>query len=519
MAGVAFVAGFLSLAQAQAQEEERAVYDPGAGPTQRIAMSKGQSRIIDLPRDAAEIFVANPQVANAVVRSARKLYIIGMDGGQTSLYALDQNGRQIAAYDLSINAPPAFRIDIIGLQKLLSTVLPGTDVRARLANDTIILTGTVESAEEAQKALEIARAFRTRTAAPGMLGDNTAQSQTNNVSSPIINPYIPANQNRPQDAGGIVNLITIRGRSQVMLKVTVAEISRDIVKQLGLTTSSLTASWGTFTQFNPFPINGVIASASVPTGTNALATAAQNGTATAITAHNPSNTLSATLQAYERYGVTRVLAEPTVSAMSGESASLTVGGEIPIPGPTTCGNQTSGCTGGGASFYPYGVTLGFTPTVLSEGRIELHLSTEVTEIDTSNSATVYGTVVPGFLTRKNETTVEIPSGGSIASAGLVQNISRAAVNGLPGLLDVPVLGALFRSNDYQRNETELLVVVTPYIAKPVKSNELAKPTDGFTDATDPQTWLLGRVNQLYALPGNPEALRDYKGPVGFILQD
>ena len=518
VAGVVFLApGFSSFSHAQDQGEERGSYDPGVAPARRIAMSKGQSRIIDLPQDAAEIFIANPNVANAVVRSPRKIYIIGMDGGQTSFYALDQKGRQIAAYELSINAPPAFRIDIVGLQKMLSSVLPGTDIRARLANDTIILTGTAETAEEAQKALEIARAFRTRTSMPGIQGETTAQSQTTNVSNPIINTNIPANQNRPQDTGGIVNLITIRGRSQVMLKVAVAEISRDIVKQLGLTTSSLTASWGTFTQFNPFPINGVIAPAAVTTGANALATAAQNGTATAITANNPSNTLSATLQAFERYGVTRILAEPTVSAVSGESASLTVGGEIPIPGPTTC--QAQGCAGGGANFYPYGVTLGFTPTVLSEGRIELHLSTEVTEIDTQNSATVYGTLVPGFLTRKNETTVEIPSGGSIASAGLLQNITRTAVNGLPGLLDIPVLGALFRSNDYQRNETELLIVVTPYIAKPVKSNEIAKPTDGFTDATDPQTWLLGRMNQLYASPGNPEALKDYKGPVGFILQD
>lgn len=192
----------------------------------------------------------------------------------------------------------------------------------------------------------------------------------------------------------VVNTLTIRGRDQVMLKVTVAEISRDIAKQLGITTSSLTANWGTFTQYNPFAFNGPIAIAA-------------DGATTALTAQNPSNTLSATLQVFERYGVSHILAEPTVSAVSGESAKLTVGGEIPIPNAPTCaaatGSGAVSCTGG-AVFKDYGVTLRFSPVVLSEGHILLHLATEVTEIDTQ-AATVFGTLVPGFLTRKNETTV------------------------------------------------------------------------------------------------------------------
>jgi pilus assembly protein CpaC len=490
----AFVASLTVLAsfrESHAQERMEAWPSGGVTP-QRISMGVGKSRIIDLPRDAAEIFVANPRIANAVVRSPRKLYIIGMDAGQTSVYALDQQGRQIAAFELSIGR------DIGELQQILHAAMPTAAITARTVNDTIILTGSVDSAEEAQRAGDIAQGFVQRSMvisaqAPGAPGESGATGAKFN--------------------GMVVNTLTIRGRDQVMLKVTVAEIDRNIAKQLGITTSSLTASWGTFTQFNPFPINGVIAPAGV-NGANALASAAQNGTATALTATNPSNTLSATLQAFERYGVSRVLAEPMVTAVSGENAKLTVGGEIPIPGPSTCTN--SGCTGGGAIFQPYGVTLRFTPVVLAEGRIMLHLATEVTEIDTQTEATVYGTVVPGLLTRKNETSVEIPSGGSIASAGLLQTISRQAINGLPGLLDLPVLGALFRSSDYLRQETELMIIVTPYIVKPAGPNEIAKPTDGFTDSTDPQAWLLGRVNQLYASPSNPQAIKDYKGPVGFI---
>lgn len=484
----------------------------GAAPW-RIALAKGQSVIVDLPQDAAEVFVADPKIANALVRPPHKLYLIGVDGGQTSVFVLDHDGRKIAAYELGINIPPPVLVDIAGLRKTLRAVMPGPAVSARLANGTtIILTGSVDSAEEAQQALDIAKAFRAPSIqnsqggsyAPGVNGTN---SQTTNVNTPVIN-YVPANQSQAQDTAGIINLVTIRGRDQVMLKVTVAEVGRDVAKQLGITTSSLTASWGTFAQFNPFAIHGTIAQnvAGLPP--------APPLQTTMLTGHNADNTLSATLQAFERYGVTRILAEPTVSAVSGESAMLTVGGEIPIPGPSTC--QGGGCTGGGAIFQPYGVTLKFTPTVLAEGRIELHLATEVTEIDSQTGQTVFGTFVPGLLTRKNQTVVEIPSGGSIASAGLLQTLSRQAINGLPGLLDLPVLGALFRSRDYQRQETELMIIVTPFIVRPVRANEIAKPTDGFADASDPQTWFLGRINKLYASPGNREAIQDYKGPVGFV---
>ena len=459
-----------------AQEPMPSWPSAGIGP-QRISMGVGKSKIVELPQDAAEIFVANPKVANAVVRSPRKLYIIGMESGQTSVFAMDRQGRQIAALELSIGR------DIGELQQILRAAMPASAITARTVNDTIILTGTVDSAEEAQRAGDIAKGFVQRVYGGGAPGAPGASAD-----------------------GLVVNTLTIRGRDQVMLKVTVAEISRDIAKQLGITTSSLTASWGAFTQYNPFAIKGVIATA-------------VDGTTTALSAHNPENTLSATLQAFERYGVSRILAEPAVSAVSGESAKLTVGGEVPIPSAPTCaaatGSGAVSCTGG-AVFKDYGVTLRFSPVVLSEGRILLHLATEVTEIDTQTAATVFGTLVPGFLTRKNETTVEIPSGGSIASAGLLQTTSRQVINGLPVLLDLPVLGALFRSRDYQRQETELMIIVTPYIVKPVKPNEIARPTDGFTDSTDPQAWLLGRVNQLYASPGNPQAITDYKGPVGFI---
>ncbi|MCI0601072.1 MAG: type II and III secretion system protein family protein [Beijerinckiaceae bacterium] len=483
-----FASGLMAILSALAcSQASHAQVHAGAPPSsgfvpRRVSMGVGKSVIVDLPQDAAEIFVANPKVANALVRSPRKLYLIGMDAGQTTVFALDHDGHKIAAFELSIGR------DIGELQQILRAAMPLAAITARTVNDTIILTGTVDSTEEAQRAGDIAKGFVQRVFAGGAPGAAVE--------------------------GLIINTLTIRGRDQVMLKVTVAEIGRDVAKQLGITASSLTASWGTFTQFNPFAIKNMIAPPPNPGIGYPSIPPPRLGDAS-LSAHNPANTLSATLQAFERNGVTRILAEPTVSAVSGESAKLTVGGQIPIPGPSICGTNT-GCTGGGTIFKDYGVALRFSPVVLAEGRILLHIATEVTEIDTQTAAVVFGTVVPGFLTRKNETTVEIPSGGSIASAGLLQTISRQAINGLPGLLDLPVLGSLFRSRDYQRRETELMIVVTPYIIKPAQPNEIARPTDGFADASDPQAWLLGRINRLYASPGNPEAMQDYKGPVGFI---
>jgi len=162
------------------------------------------------------------------------------------------------------------------------------------------------------------------------------------------------------------------------------------------------------------------------------------------------------------------------------------------------------------------VTLGFTPVVLGEGRILLRVATEVTEVDPNTIITFTNTSIPGFRTRKNETSVELPSGGSIVTAGLLQSTSREMVNGLPGLKDLPVIGALFRSRDFQRRETELMVIVTAYLAKPNRPQEISRPTDGLSFASDPQAVFLGRVNQIYSTTDNPQLLRNFRGRVGFI---
>jgi len=459
-----------SLGPVPASSQEKWGIESGSDAllSRRIAMGVGKSIIVDLPAEASEIVVGNPKVANAVARSARKLYIMGAETGQTTIFALDRSGRQIANLEISIGR------DVGELGPLLHAALPKSNIIARTVNDTIILTGTVESAAEGQRAVDIAKGFAARS----------ASTQGNGAGGD----------------GLVVNALTISTQDQVMLKVTVAEVQRRVIKQLGVSAQSagetiITGGWGKLVQQNPFAINSAL-------------------TASALSLNGPNGT-TATLQAYERYGVSRILAEPTVTAVSGESAKFTVGGEVAVPGNGNCISGSILCTVG-IVFKQYGVSLNFTPVVLAEGRILLHLATEVTEVDYQGAQTYNGVTVPGFKTRKNETSVELPSGGSIATAGLLQQKSDQAINGLPGLINLPVLGALFRSRDYLRNETELLIVVTPYIARSVQARDVARPDDGFADASDPQAWLLGRVNRLYANPQHPQAVPRLKGRIGFI---
>lgn len=481
---VAFVSTWSALEPARAQSRYPGGIEADASATlaRRISMGVGKSMIVDLPRDASELVIGNPKVADAVVRTPRKIYVMGGEAGQTTIIALDFSGRQVANLEISIGR------DVGELMPLLKMALPKSNIVARTVNDVIILTGTVGSAGEAQRAVDIAKGFASRAA--GASGGSVATSQSGGIGGSAD--------------GSVINAMTIRGEEQVMLKVTVAEVERKVIKQLGFSAQAggdtlLNGGWGKFIAENPFAVNPIVSN-------------------TALLINGPNDT-RATLKAFERYGVSRILAEPTVTAISGEQAKMLVGGEIAVPGSGACTVSTGGfqpvCTPG-IVFKPYGVSLNFIPVVLSEGRISLRLAAEVTEVDVQNSFTYANVTVPGFKTRKNETTVELPSGGSIATAGLLTQKSASAITGVPGLLNLPILGALFRSRDYLRNETELLVVVTPYVARPLTQQEVAKPNDNLNDASDPQGWLLGRVNRIYSTRSNPQMMQNFKGRIGFI---
>ena len=460
-------------------------------PAQPLQMGVGQSVIRDLPEEAGEIYVGDPTVANAIVRTAKRIYISGVANGHTSIFALAKDGRRIAFFQVSVGRA------IGELTALLDVAIPGNEIRVRTVENTIILTGSVASAEEAQKALDIASGF---------INDSpTSSSGTGpqiSISSGSSGGGAPGGKSPSSPQGKVVNALTIRGADQVSLRVTIAEIRRDIIKQLGVNLSG-TGPNGTFTLDPPFAINGAISGSVAATASEAT-----------LNWFKGSGNLSATLQAFERQGVAHTLAEPTVTAVSGETAKFLAGGTIPILNNVQC-NPT--CQYGFIQ-QPYGVTLNFTPIVLSPGRIQLRIATEVTDIDYTKQITFSGLSIPGFRTRNNTTTVELPSGGSIASAGLISTQTEQAINGLPALMNLPVLGALFRSRDYQRDETELLIVVTPFIAHAIDPSQVVRPDQNFQDASDPQTWFLGRVNRIYSTSQSLQPMPGYAGKIGFITQ-
>ena len=430
-----------------------------------ISLGIGKSFVIDLPREIKDVLVADPKVANAVVRSTQRAYIIGAAVGQTNIVFFDAAGAQIAAYDIAVKR------DLNGVRAALKQSLPNSDVAIEGIGDGVVLSGTAASPVEAQQAVDIAAR---------LVGG--------------------------QDK--VVNSIAVRGRDQVMLKVTLAEVQRSIIKQLGIDLSA-NLTYGTsvvnFNNSNPFTAN----SAPLVAG-NSL-----------IGKFGATPSVTATLRAMESAGVVKTLAEPNLTAISGESATFISGGEFPIPTGVTCQSTASGGIGQcvqTVSFKKFGISLNFTPVVLTEGRISLRVMTEVSEISTENSLQggSGGTTIPSIKTRRAETTLEIPSGGSMAMAGLIQEQTKQAINGLPGLSQVPVLGTLFRSRDYVNNQSELMVLVTPYVVRAVAQKDLSRPDDGFAAASDPQADLLGSINRIYGVPGRTEKARNYRGTYGFI---
>jgi pilus assembly protein CpaC len=447
-----------------AADAEVPVVSSSSAKMRSLSLGIGKSVVVDFPEDVKDVLVADPKIANAVVRSAKRAYIIGSAVGQTNVVFFDADGQQVAAYDIAVKR------DLNGVQAALRQTTPGVKIDG--VGDGVILTGSVSSPVEAQQAGEIAAR---------LVGG----------------------------ADKVVNSIVVRSRDQVMLKVSVSEVRRDIIKQLGIDLSA-SMNYGTavvkFNNNNPFTANNV---------------PLVGGNGASATALGGFGSVTATMRAMESAGVIKTLAEPNLTAISGESATFIAGGEFPIPAGYTCQPGTSAgslqqCQLS-VAYKKFGISLNFTPVVLAEGRISLRVMTEVSEISNQNSVNLSGVTIPSIQTRRAETTLEVPSGGSMAMAGLIQNQTKQAVNGLPGLDQLPVLGQLFRSQDYVNNETELMVMVTPYVVRAVAQNQLSRPDDGFASASDSQSALLGRLNRLYGIAGKVEPVAGYETNFGFII--
>ena len=465
-----FVVGASAL-PASAQRGSQPVRIDSGGETavsKSLVLPLNKAAIVELPQAASDVLVSQPTVVDAVVRSPRRVYLLGLTIGQTNAFFFDSRGRQILNLEIQVER------DVDALTDVMRRVMPDSRIEVEAINDNLILRGDVQTAAEAGNAKLLATRF--------VDGDEAK----------------------------VINMLTIRDRDQVMLKVRIVEMQRQLLKQLGVETS------GTVRLSNA-AFNFAAANAISNTGGLAL-DGSRNGTGNL-------EDIDASLQAFESTGLVRVLAEPNLTALSGESARFLAGGEFPVPVGQDDGVIT-------IEFKEFGVGLGFTPLVLSKGRINLKVATEVSEITTENSffipgqttfdedgnpVTTAGLSIPGLAVRRANTVVELPSGGSLMMAGLLQEDLRANIDGVPGVKDVPVLGQLFRSRNYTNNETELVVLVTPYLVDPTHENQLTDPSEGFVPASDAQTVLLGKMIATYGLAGAGVQEASLQGPLGFIL--
>lgn len=388
--------------------------------TVELEVNKGI--LVRLPRPASAVFVANPAFADISVKSPTLVYVMGKKTGVTSLFAVDSKDAVLADVNLVVNH------NLTDIRSSISTLLPNTQLEAHSVPGGLLLSGLVNSPREAEEARLIGTRF---------LAENEA----------------------------LINQILVVGPNQVNLRVRIAEVSRSVLKKLGFNFDLLgtagsfafgLATGGTFTAA------GALASGASIASNNAIGASFNSGDFDA----------NSIIDALEDEGLVTLLAEPNLTALSGETASFLAGGEFPVPIAQDDGNIT-------IEFKPFGVSLAFTPTIVSDGRISLKVLPEVSSLSSSGAVTLNGISIPALSTRRANTTVELGSGQSFAIAGLLQAEGNQTVNEFPGLADIPILGALFRSTNFNRKETELVIIVTPYLVRPVSTAALANPTDGF----------------------------------------
>ncbi|MEM7330269.1 MAG: type II and III secretion system protein family protein [Pseudomonadota bacterium] len=486
-------------------------YEPGeTGFSRSLSLGANKSVIVDLDRPAADVIITNPDIADATVQTARRIIFRGVEAGQTNAFIFDNRGRPLLNLEISVSA------DTTAINEMIKRYVPGARVTVEGANNNVVVSGVVDNLLQSDQVMRLVQA------------------------------YLPSDDIAP------INMMSIRAKDQVMMEVRIVEMQRSVIKQLGInlggalnlgdlqgvTEGSLYAdvagdgidsiiNTGETTLVSTTPFQNAFGIESANSfGIQGAALGGLNGNF----AYNNwdggvlQSRTSAAIDALERIGVVKTLAEPNIMAVSGESANFLAGGEFPVP----VASDEEGVT---VEFKPYGVGLAFTPMVLSEGRISLKISTEISELSnqgafqgvsgvavdsTGNLVSVPGLTIPALVVRRAESVVELPSGGSTMLAGLIQSRSRQTLDQLPGLKKLPILGTLFQSRDFENQETEMVVIVTPYLVDPAKKDELKTPADGFVNASDPKTIFFGKLNAQYADAGKGLTKENYSAPVGFI---
>jgi pilus assembly protein CpaC len=463
------------LAPARADAAPKVVAASGAP----LLVEVGKGQLVHLDSAVNTVFVANPDIADVQVKSPTLIYIFGKAGGETTLFAVGDDDRVVLNMDVRVH------YNVARLQDAIHKVAPRAAVSVNSLDDAVVIEGTVYSAAEGDDIRRVAERL-------------------------LPNP----NQ--------LVNKMKIDAPNQIQLRVRIAEISRTVVKELGINWESMFGAgnmvFGLATGTGVLtgaagPFSAAEAAAGKFFGTNSFATRAPvpGGSSGDIAnsfglGFNAGRTnLDAIIDALDKTGLATVLAQPNLSAVSGEQASFLAGGEFPVPVP-----QAS--PGGGQTitieWKKFGVGLNFVATISANNRINIHVMPEVSQLSTLGAIAINGISVPSLTVRRAETTVDVASGQSFAIAGLLQNNVNQTINKFPWLGDVPILGALFRSDTFQRNESELVIIVTPYIVRPVATaNALQAPTDGYTSSTDKDLLVDG-------IEYKPQVVRHGAAPIG-----
>lgn len=506
--------------------------------TKQVSVGAGKSLMVQFPTALKDVLVADPNRMDAIVQSSSQVFLIAKQPGATNAFFFDQNGQQVLTLEVTIGA------DLGGLESLLRRLLPGSNINLETAGKSIVLMGSVRNPIDSKRAADIAREFF-RASKGAVAGGSTSQASnqpggagqgagatTINLAGGTANGGA---EGEYVNDHAVINMLSVEGEEQVQLRVHVAEVSRSLMKQFGINLGAQINAGSFSTAIlsqNALPLTAAagLGKLAIPAlGTNGGTDASGCDIIGTLCNYNPGptaksfggsgtsggfelgggNRISQAMQALERDGLIRTLAEPNLTAVSGEAAKFLAGGEYPIPTVDSTGSVT-------VTFKEFGIGVAFTPIVLSEGRISLKIETEVSELSTDGAVTLNNLVIPALKKRQARSTVELPSGGSIALAGLISDNVKQNIDGYPGLKDLPVLGTLFRSKDFIKQETELVIIVTPYLVRPTARQNLALPSDGLAEASDLRGNLLGHLNRVYGKSA-AQPVGDLKGDYGFIV--
>ena len=458
----ALAAGIAVTAPAPAAAQPKAYTSGSYRPTTQVLLSVGEGQMLNLPRSVASVWTSNPKVADVYVNSPRQINLFGKDAGEATIIATAADGSVVYGANVRVNQ------NISSVNEILHQAMPESDISVTTVGQVAVLNGTVASPDDAAQAEMLVRAALN----PGV--DVTKSDVALNI--------VP------------VSRLKVATPLQVLLKVRIAEVNKSALKNVGVNLLSRDSTGGTLFGIgrgDPGKFNVVNGPKDPATGTSSESIQdvtfnnIVGGTTLGLFGRILGLNVLGTLDLLQNDGFVTTLAEPNLTALSGETASFLAGGEFPIPVSQGLGGAVT------IEYKQYGVGLAFTPIVLGDGRISMRVRPEVSELSDAGSVKLGGFTVPALTTRRAETTVELGSGQSFMIAGLLSNKSSNSIEKAPFLGDIPILGALFRSTSYQRSETELVIIVTPYLVRPV-SNQLATPADGYRAPNDLQRMFLGQ---------------------------